>query len=199
MSVASAGAPALDGPARRWLLALARLTVRRALDGEGLVLPDPAEVPEPAAAPGAAFVTLRRGGRLLGCIGSITPTRTLADDVATHAYDAAFRDPRLPAVTDEDWAHMTTEVSVLGPLEVVDVHDRAALAAALVPGEDGLLLTSRQGHGTFLPSVWGQVDGPEQFLDLLWRKAGLRAGAWPDDLVVERYHVEEFADAGASG
>ena len=32
--------------------------------------------------------------------------------------------------------------------------------AALRPGIDGVLLTSREGRGTFLPSVWEQVRSP---------------------------------------
>ena len=185
---------ALSPTTRRWLLSLARDTVRRALDDGRLHLPDAADVPVEASAPGAAFVTLRRDGRLLGCIGTMEPSRPLATDVAAHAFDAAFRDPRLPAVTLDDWEHMDVEVSVLGPLEVLDVHDRAGLIAALRPGTDGVLLTSREGRGTFLPSVWHQVRSPEEFLDMLWRKAGLRAGRWPSDLVVERYQVEEFGE-----
>ena len=65
---------------------LARTTVRDALDDGCLHLPEPASIPDEAAAPGAAFVTLRRDGRLLGCIGSMEPVRPLAIDVA---------DPRL--------------------------------------------------------------------------------------------------------
>ena len=84
----------------------------------------PIAVPVDAAGPGAAFVTLHRNGQLLGCIGSMEPRRSLAADVATHAFDAAFRDPRLPAVTADDWDHMDVEISVLGPLSVLDVHDR---------------------------------------------------------------------------
>ena len=168
--------------------------MRAALEDGRLHLPDPAGVPEEARGDGAAFVTLRRDGRLLGCIGSMEPQRPLADDVAAHAFDAAFRDPRLPAVTLDDWEHMDVEVSVLGPLEALAVHDREALLAALRPGVDGVLLTSREGRGTFLPSVWAQVRSPEEFVDLLWRKAGLRPGRWPADLVVERYQVEEFGE-----
>ena len=179
---------------QRWLLELARSTVRSALDGGGLVLPDPGDVPAGAAIPGAAFVTLRRDGRLLGCIGSIEAHRSLAVDVAAHAYDAAFRDPRLPAVTDDDWHHMDVEISVLGPLERLPVSDRAELAGMLRPGVDGVLLTSAEGRGTFLPSVWSQVGGVDEFLDALWHKAGLPARRWPADLVVERYQVTEFAE-----
>jgi AmmeMemoRadiSam system protein A len=184
----------LSDTTRRWLVELARTTVRTALDDGQLHLPDPATIPDDAAAPGAAFVTLRRDGRLLGCIGSMEPVRPLVVDVATHAFDAAFRDPRLPAVTLDDWHHMAVEVSVLGPLERVDVHDLAELSAALRPGIDGVLLTSRDGRGTFLPSVWDQVATPDRFLRELWRKAGLRRDHWPNDLVVERYQVDEFGD-----
>jgi AmmeMemoRadiSam system protein A len=185
----------LDETTRRWLLGLARSTVRLALDGAGLVLPDPSGTPVDAAVPGAAFVTLRRDGDLLGCIGSIEAVRPLAEDVALHAYDAAFRDPRLPPVTDDDWHHMTTEISVLGPLEPVHVDGPDELARVIRPEVDGLLVSSTEGRGTFLPSVWHQVRDADEFLELLWRKAGLRAGRWPQDLVVERYQVDEFDDA----
>jgi AmmeMemoRadiSam system protein A len=186
-----------DDELRGWLIELARATVRRALDGDGLVLPGVATVPEAAAQPGATFVTLRRDGALLGCVGSMEPRRPLAEDVAANAYAAAFRDPRLPAVTDDDWRHMTTEVSVLGPLEWLDVSSHAELAQLLRPGLDGLLVTSGGRRGTFLPSVWHQVRDVDEFLELLWRKAGLRVGSWPPDLLVERYQVDELDDATA--
>lgn len=187
-------AAGLTDPTRRWLIDLARRTVRLGLDDGELHLPDPTDVPEDATMIGAAFVTLRREGRLLGCIGSMEPRRSLADDVAAHAFDAAFADPRLPAVTLDDWHHMDVEVSVLGPLERIDVRDRTELRAALRPGIDGVLLTSRTGRGTFLPSVWEQIPSPDRFLDELWRKAGLRNGHWPKDLVLERYQVDEFGE-----
>ena len=187
--------PDLSPDLRRWLLDLARESVRQGLRDGRRHLPRPEAVPSGGDRPGAAFVTLRRDGRLLGCIGSMVPVRPLADDVATHAYDAAFRDPRLPAVTADDCEHMDVEISVLGPLEELDVDDRADLLASIRPGVDGLVVASGRRQGTFLPSVWEQVGSAEEFLDLLWRKAGLRAGTWPDDLTVQRYEVTEFADA----
>ena len=46
--------------------------------------------------PGATFVTLTRGGKLRGCIGSLEPWRPLVEDVRSNARAAAFRDPRFP-------------------------------------------------------------------------------------------------------
>ena len=40
-------------------------------------------------APGAAFVTLTRGGALRGCIGGLEAHQSLAADVCDHAYAAA--------------------------------------------------------------------------------------------------------------
>jgi AmmeMemoRadiSam system protein A len=184
---------------REWLLDLARRSVTGGLAGAVVNDLDPATVPASLRVPGAAFVTLRRDGRLLGCIGSITPYRPLADDVAAHAYDAAFRDPRLPAVTSDDAALMTVEISVLGPLERLGVRSRQELAAMLRPGVDGLWINSREGRATFLPSVWDQIDGVDDFLDHLWMKAGIPHRRWPDDLEVDRYTVEEFDDGPTSG
>src|SRR3546814_12096759 len=39
----------------------------------------------------ATFVTLRRDGKLRGCIGSVEPVRPLIADAAFNAYRAAFR------------------------------------------------------------------------------------------------------------
>ena len=52
------------------------------------------DMPAILAAPGAAFVTLRRGGQLRGCVGSSIPQRPLITVVADNAFAAAFKDPR---------------------------------------------------------------------------------------------------------
>ena len=55
----------------------------------------------------ASFVTLKhidsQGNLALrGCIGSLEASRKLADDVAQHAYAAAFQDPRFQPVSHEE-------------------------------------------------------------------------------------------------
>ena len=188
-------APELGVDDRRALLDLAVTAVRARLEGQRLHI-DHARLSPALAAPGASFVTLREGERLLGCIGTIQPTDPLADDVAHNAEQAAFADPRLPSLTPAEFAVMEVKVSVLSPLERLAVRSPAELAAVVVPGLDGLLLDSRRARGTFLPSVWEQLPAVDDFLDHLWRKAGLRPYAWPDDLQVLRYRTLEFGDPG---
>lgn len=174
------------------LLVVAEEAVRTALVDGHAVIPDPASAPEALREPGASFVTLRRDQRLLGCIGSIEPRRPLIVDVASNAVAAAFDDPRLPAVTIADFREMEIKVSVLSPLEPLQVRSIEELAALVRPGVDGLLISAGPNRGTFLPSVWEQLPGVDEFLDHLWVKAGMQPGTWPPGLVVERYSTEEF-------
>ena len=154
-------------------------------------LPDESGLSATLARPGACFVTLRRDGGLLGCIGSLIAHRALGIDVASNAAAAAFDDPRLPTVTTDDLIGMDVHVSVLGPLEPVLVASREELTAALRPGVDGLLVEDDRHRGTFLPSVWDQIGDPADYLDALWAKAGLRPGEWHRGLTVSRYEVDE--------
>ena len=188
-------APVLVAEAHRpTLVAVAREAVRSGLAGEQPASPELSSVPPALRAPAATFVTLRRRGELLGCIGTMQPRRPLVVDVAHNAAAAAFADPRLPPVTWDDYAEMSVKISVLGPLQLLPVRSRSELARAVRPGIDGLLVTSEGHRGTFLPSVWEQVSDPEEFLTLLWHKAGLQADEWPADLVVHRYRTDEFGD-----
>ena len=187
----------LDDASERALLATARAAVEAAVLGEGgppptapgAPLTDPA--PDSVSKLGATFVTLRRDGELRGCIGSMTPVRSIVDDVANNAR-AATRDPRLPAVGPAELLDLDIKISVLTPLERLDVSSRADLLSVLEPCVDGLAIAAGRRRATFLPSVWEQLPDPDEFLDQLWRKAGLKQGKWPRDLVVEHYRTVEF-------
>lgn len=156
-------------------------------------VPDPATLCGSLAEPGACFVTLRTNGRLLGCIGSLAPRRPLGVDVAANAAAAAFDDPRLPPVTEDDLTSLDVHVSVLGPLTPLPVEGARELRAALQPGVDGVVVESEGRRATFLPSVWEQVRDTGAFLDALWRKAGLPPGSWPPTITVQTYRVQEFS------
>lgn len=180
----------LGEEAEATLIDVARSAIEEALLGEAPAR-SRSDGPEEVARLGASFVTLRRGGELRGCIGSMTPVRPLADDIAHNAV-AASRDPRLPPVTPAELVDLDVKISVLTPLQPLDVGSRAELIAVLEPEVDGLAIQSRRNRATFLPSVWHQLPDPDDFLDQLWRKAGLKPKQWPDDLVVEHYRTVEF-------
>lgn len=170
------------------LLTLAERSIRHGLEN-GRPLPvDPQQYPPALAEPGAAFVTLTRGGQLRGCIGSLEAQRSLVVDVARNAYAAAFEDPRFPPVGETELADLNLKIEVLTPAEPVTFTDESDLLARLRPGEDGLLLEGPGGRrATFLPTVWESLPEPEQFLAHLKRKAGLPADLPAEQLTVQRY------------
>ena len=159
--------------------------------------PDPHHLDDPElGAPGAAFVTLERAGQLLGCVGGLEPVRPLVAAVARGAYAAAFEDPRLPPVDENDFAEMSVKVSVLSALEPFTVDGYTDLVERVRAGIDGLVVVAPRRQATFLPSVWHQLPEPAGFVRALWQKAGLRPDGWPQGIRMFRYRTEEFADPG---
>lgn len=176
------------------------LAVARAAIAGRLGLPAPAAPAHAALAePGATFVTLKAGGQLRGCIGSLSPLRTLGQDVHENALAAAFRDPRFPPVTAREFADVAIEVSLLSPTERVAVADEADLAARLRPGVDGVILEYAGRRGTFLPQVWESLPEPRAFLAALKRKAGLPEDFWSAQMNVWRYRVAKWTEDEREG
>lgn len=188
--------PALRDVERSTLLDIAESAIARALRTGRRVLPDDASLPERLREIGASFVTLRRQGRLLGCIGTLEPYQAIGVDVAEHALAAAFADPRFPPIDVEDYERMSIDVSVLGPHQPLEVPDLAALRRSLRSGVDGLVVSSPGHRATFLPAVWSGVRDADDFCALLWRKAGLVPGEWPSGIRLATYEVDAFERSG---
>lgn len=175
------------------LLALAEASIRHGIDyGRPLPL-TLSDYPPPLREPGACFVTLNRNGQLRGCIGSLSPHRPLAEDVAENAYAAAFSDPRFPSLREEELAGLAIHLSILSPAEPMEFASEEDLLGQLRPGVDGLILEEGLRRGTFLPSVWEQLPNPALFLRHLKQKAGLPPDYWSDSLQVSRYTTRSFA------
>jgi uncharacterized protein len=171
------------------LLEIATLGVRHAAEARAAPVLDLRREPGSLLRPGASFVTLKREGRLRGCIGSLEPSRPLAEDVAQNAYAAARRDPRFPSLQAWELPGLDLSVATLGPHEPMTVATRDELLTMLRPGMDGLVVRSGRLRATFLPAVWKQLPAPDDFIDALWQKAHLIQGAWPANLELSRYHV----------
>jgi len=120
-----------------------------------------------------AFVTLKRKGRLRGCIGNIIGQGPLYHTVWSMAQAAAFQDPRFPQLTNAELPDLEIEISILGPVEPCPDPELVEV------GRHGLIMRQGARQGLLLPQVpleWGWDR--EQFLAQTCHKAGLPALAW---------------------
>jgi uncharacterized protein len=174
------------------LLDIAEQAIVEGLRNLRPTVPVPAHLPNELRRAVGTFVTLNVRGQLNGCIGSIETDDAVAVSVARHAWSAAFRDPRLPALRWVDYDHLDIEVSLLSPLSPILASTRDDLLDVLEPGVDGLLIASGSRRAVFLPSVWEQLPTPEAFLRHLFHKAGLDPATWPDDLRAFGFTAEKY-------
>ena len=164
----------------RFLLALARETVRLALTSRKRPVVDRECITPYLARPLACFVTLhtRQGKRLRGCMGMFVPHKPLYQNVISRALAAAFGDPRFPAVKLSELKELELEVSILTPPKPLANKSPGDLLQKLVPLRDGVLLRSRFGSSTYLPQVWKQLPDKRYFLSRLCLKHGAPARCW---------------------
>lgn len=176
---------------RQQLLDIARESIRFGLkEGRPLEI-DQHKLPENLLEKRATFVTLNEDGKLRGCIGTITPCLSLAQDVAQRAYSAAFSDPRFPKVQADEVEKLDISISVLTPLEPIHFETEEELLKQIKPNFDGLILHAGSAHrGVFLPSVWEELPNKRKFLKQLKLKAGLPEDYWSDEVRVSRFHTE---------
>ncbi|MCC2111547.1 MAG: AmmeMemoRadiSam system protein A, partial [Hyphomicrobiales bacterium] len=140
----------------------------------------------------ASFVTLKKGGKLRGCVGSVLPVRSLIDDVAANAVRAGFGDSRFPPLSRDELAALDVEVSILSHSRQMRFSDDGDLIRQLRPGIDGLILQEGDRRGLFLPAVWESLPSPVDFIAHLIQKAGLPRYYWSDSLRVFRFTTEKF-------
>lgn len=166
-----AGRP-FDERALAGLLDLARAAVIAAV--RGYDLPDPAAEPG-WAVPADAFVTLRRRGRLRGCIGTLGAGWPIGRSVVHAGEMAALDDPRFHPVGAEELAELDVEVSILTPPRPLEE------PGDFVPGRDGIVVEARGRRGLLLPQVATEMGwGAAEMLAGACEKAGLRPDAWLD-------------------
>ncbi len=72
---------------------------------------------------------------------------------------------------------------------------RMTLKKLLKPGVHGVILSQGYCRATFLPQVWKQLPGTEDFLGHLCQKAGMEKTCWKDTkTAVEVYEVSVFSE-----
>ena len=137
-----------------------------------------------------AFVTLRIGEELRGCIGTQAEDSPLYRAVQEMAVAAATRDPRFPPLRPDEIDGITIEVSVLGGR--VAIRDPREIEI----GVHGLTISCRGQRGLLLPQVASESSWTaEEFLGRVCGKAQLPPDAWrAPEATVERFTAQVFAE-----
>lgn len=151
-------------------------------EGEKIRIPDwmPEELLTKRA---GVFVSLKKNGRLRGCIGTIHPTRnSIAEEIIENAVSAGTMDPRFDPVAPVELSRLTYSVDVLGEPEKVESMDELDVK------NYGVIVTSGFKRGLLLPDLEG-VDTPEEQVEIALQKAGIRAY---EEYSMERFRVERF-------
>jgi len=171
------------------LLHIARTTIEYKVKGE---TPPPFKVDSPILKEKrGAFVTIRKQGRLRGCIGYIEAIKPLYITIQEMAEAAALNDPRFPPVSPEELSSVDLEISVLTPLRrIKDINE-------IQIGKHGILLKKGMHQGVFLPQVateqgWDRIT----FLNEVCFKAGIYdKNCWKDeDAEIYIFSAEVFEE-----
>jgi AmmeMemoRadiSam system protein B/AmmeMemoRadiSam system protein A len=179
--------PDLTGTRREELLKLARTAIAEYLKTgniPGYETDDPVLMRR-----SGAFVTLKQGDELRGCIGRLWADKPLYRRVQEMAVAAATSDPRFPPLTSEELDNLSVEVSVLSPLHrVTDIRQ-------IEVGTHGLVIVKAGQQGVLLPQVpveegWDR----EEFLGNLCLKAGLTPDCWTDQPALYAFTALVFGE-----
>jgi hypothetical protein len=146
---------------------------------------DENELPEILQQKAGVFVTLKKNGKLRGCMGTFRPVqKNAAYEIISNAMTAAENDPRFPEVDKSELDEITISVDILSEPEKVDNKDE------LNPKKYGILVQGGHQSGLLLPDLEG-IDNVEKQIDVARRKAGLN----PDDNIdIYRFSVKRFKE-----
>jgi AmmeMemoRadiSam system protein A len=179
--------PGLTEAQQEALLALARTTLETYLK-DGTIPPYQADDAVLSRRAGA-FVTLKEGGELRGCIGHLQADLPLYQTVQQMSVAAATRDPRFPPLEARELADVAIEISVLSPFR------RLTEVEQIEVGTHGLLIVKDGQQGLLLPQVpVGQGWDRETFLDNLCLKAGLSSACWQEGATLYSFTAVVFEE-----
>ena len=182
------------------LLQLARRTLEAWVEEGRLLSLEGLDLPERLREKRGAFVTLRRGPFLRGCVGYTANIKPLAEAVRDNTINAAFRDSRFDPVKAGELPEITIEISALTPGDSPESPMRAVHSIdEIVIGRDGVCIEGDdQKGGLLLPQVATEHGwSTEEFLDAVCHKAGYPPGAWRDPAYrVYRFSAQVFSESG---
>ena len=173
---------------KKEVLKMARETIEKRVRGEPL--PEYESKSETLKEKRGVFVTIKKGGRLRGCIGYIQPVKPLNEAIPDMAVAASTGDPRFPAVAEEELSELEVEISVLSPLKKIENPEEIEV------GRDGIYIVKGPYSGLLLPQVateygWDRMT----FLQETCHKAGLPSDAWEADAEIYTFSAQIFSES----
>lgn len=126
------------------------------------------------------FVSVKKCGRLRGCIGTIQAVQaSIAEEIIENAVSAASKDPRFSPIEPEELDFLTIHVDVLGDIEKIDSPDKLDVKRY------GVIVTKGYRRGLLLPALEG-IDTVEEQIAVAKQKAGIGEN---EKVGLERFEV----------
>ncbi|NLG32896.1 MAG: AmmeMemoRadiSam system protein A [Syntrophomonadaceae bacterium] len=129
------------------------------------------------------FVSIKKQGRLRGCIGTLEPVHdNLAAEIQSNAISAGTRDPRFSPVGENELDDLVYSVDILSPSMACRKED-------LDPKKYGVIVSHGNKKGVLLPDLEG-IDTVEEQLAIALQKAGIKDNA---GYRIERFEVRRYS------
>lgn len=140
-------------------------------------IPSIQQIPPDMVKKSGVFVSIKKKGKLRGCIGTFLPvTENIYMEILRNAVAAATQDPRFPPVDVSELDELEYSVDILSPPEPVKSLDE------LDPKKYGIIVVKGWQRGLLLPDIEG-VNTVDEQLTI----AKLKAGIEPHDPDFEIY------------
>ncbi len=151
------------------------------LENNTLMSPDE-QVPEMKDKAGV-FVSIKKSGKLRGCIGTFLPsTDNVADEIIQNAISAATSDPRFSPVDSTELPELEYSVDILSlPEEVKNSEE-------LDPKRYGIIVKNGNQRGLLLPDLEG-VDTVDEQIRIALMKAGISSD---EQIELFRFEVKRY-------
>lgn len=146
---------------------------------------DETELPDILKKKAGVFVTLKKEGKLRGCMGTFRPVqKNAAYEIISNAMTAAENDPRFPEVKKEELNQIKISVDILSePEKIKDLSE-------LDPEKYGILVKGGHQTGLLLPDLEG-IETIDKQLKVAKKKAGLKEN---DNVEIYRFKVKRFEE-----
>lgn len=149
------------------------------------------------------FITLKKNGKLRGCIGTYLPTqKNIAQEIITNAISAATQDYRFGPIEKDELPFLSYVVYILNEPEMVASQDELdpkkygiivkSASYASLNGKD-VLFNGRTPvkTGLLLPDLEG-IDTAEQQILIACQKAGIDPKK--EKIIIYRFTVEKYGE-----